>query len=169
MVIVGIDPGSQRTGYGAIAVRGGRMRRLEGGVLRPPTGDGLSARCWALSEELRAILHRLRPDAVAMEECFVGRYARAALVLGHARGALMVAVLSEKLPLFEYAPREIKLAVTGAGGAHKKQIQAMVPRLVSGLPPRVSADEADALAVAVCHANRKRVPVRVAEAGEVRP
>jgi crossover junction endodeoxyribonuclease RuvC len=103
-----------------------------------------------------------------MEECFVGRYARAALVLGHARGALMVAVLSERLPLFEYAPREIKMAVTGSGGAHKKQIQAMVPRLVAGLPRRVSADEADALAVAVCHAHRNHAAFRVAEAGEVR-
>lgn len=154
MVIVGLDPGSLCTGYAVIATEGLRIRRLDGGTLKPPRGEKLSVRLWMLHEGLRDLLRRVNPDALAIEECFMGRHARAALVLGHARGALMVAAMSADVPLFEYAPRLVKMAATGVGGASKEQIQAMMPHLVEGVPERLSPDEADALAVAVCHAHR---------------
>jgi len=154
MVILGLDPGSVRTGYGVIAVEGARLRWLGSGVLRPPRGEHLTVRLLALYEGLREVLREVRPQVAALEESFMGRHARAALVLGHARGALIVAVLAEQVPIFEYAPRLVKLAATGIGSASKEQVRTMVGHLVVGTPEKLSLDESDALAVAVCHAHR---------------
>ncbi|MFC1573465.1 crossover junction endodeoxyribonuclease RuvC [Candidatus Eisenbacteria bacterium] len=162
MVILGIDPGSRQTGYAVIVMSGGHLRRLDGGVLRPPRTDSLGPRLLALHDGISDVIRAVKPDAVAMEECFMGRFARAALVLGHARGALMMAVLTEGVPLFEYAPRLVKMAAAGTGAASKAQLQAMIPRLVQAVPKNISADEADALAVAVCHAHRARPLSRAA-------
>ena len=153
MVIVGLDPGSLRTGYAVIATQGSRLQWLEGGTWRAPRGETLSRRLLVLHRALDDLLARARPDALAMEECFMGRHARAALVLGHARGALMTAALARGVCLFEYAPRLIKLAATGTGGASKVQVQAMVRRLVAGTPGELAEDAADALAVAIADAH----------------
>ncbi len=155
MIILGIDPGSQITGYGFISAQGFSLRWLESGVLRPKRGAPLPDRLRELYDGLAALLDQRHPDVVALEECFMGRHARAALVLGHARGALMVAALARDIPLAEYAPRLVKQAATGVGGAGKHQMQAMVPRLLAGAPAEVGPDEADALAVAICHAHRQ--------------
>jgi crossover junction endodeoxyribonuclease RuvC len=154
MLILGLDPGSLCTGYGLIAAEPGHMRYCLSGRLRPPRGEALPQRLFALREGLDGLLREQRPDAVALEQAFVGRHARPALVLGHARGALIVSVLGAGLPLFEYAPRLVKLSVVGTGGATKPQVQTMVRCLLQGAPPVLPADEADALAVALCHANR---------------
>ncbi len=154
MIIVGIDPGSRITGFGVIKSGGSSLKWLEGGVIKPARDADLPDRLLYLHDQLRLVLERTSPDAVAMEECFMGRFAKAALVLGHARGALIVAALALQVPVFEYAPRLVKMAVTGAGGASKGQIQRMIPRLIQGAPESLSADEADAAAVAVCHNNR---------------
>ncbi len=154
MIILGIDPGSLCTGYGVVRVAGSRISYVEGGVLRPSRGLDLSARLTKLHDGLAEIIRRTQPDAAALEECFMGRYARAALVLGHARGALIVAAATARVPVHEYAPRLVKLAATGTGGASKEQIMAMIPRIVAGAPAKPGSDEADALAVAVCHAHR---------------
>ena len=168
MVIMGLDPGSRRTGYGVLTARGSDLRLVETGVIAPRRSASLGERLLVLHDGLAERLERLRPDVVALEESFVGRHARAALILGHARGSLIVAVLAAGLPLHEYAPRLVKLAATGSGRASKEQIQAMVPRLVAGVPEALSADEADALAVAICHAHRLGVAWRAAEASGVR-
>jgi len=154
MLILGLDPGSLCTGYGMIDAGPGRLRYRRSGCLRPPRGDALPQRLIALAEGLGELLRAERPDAVALESAFVGRHARPALVLGQARGALIVSVLGAGLPLYEYAPRLVKLAVVGAGGASKPQVESMVRCLLETAPARLTADEADALAVAVCHANR---------------
>ncbi len=154
MIILGLDPGSLKTGYALIERRGSRLRWLGGGLLRPPRGADLPSRLYVLHEGLGRVLGEWRPDAVAVEECFMGRHARAALVLGHARGALLAAVMREAIPLAQYAPRLVKMSATGVGGASKSQVKAMVKRLVEGAPAHLSDDEADALAVAVCHSHR---------------
>ena len=154
MIIVGIDPGSVCTGYSVVQASGSRLVWLDGGVIKPPRQAGLPERLLILHSQLGQILADRTVDGLAMEECFMGRYARAALVLGHARGALMVAALGAGVPVYEYAPRSVKMAVTGVGGASKEQIQRMIPRLVMGAPEELSPDEADAVAVAVCHINR---------------
>jgi crossover junction endodeoxyribonuclease RuvC len=154
MLILGLDPGSLCTGYGLIDAVPGRLQYRRSGCLRPPRGAGLPQRLIALAEALGELLRAERPDAVALESAFVGRHARPALVLGQARGALIVSVLGAGLPLFEYAPRLVKLAVVGAGGATKPQVGSMVRCLLEAAPARLTTDESDALAVAVCHANR---------------
>lgn len=154
MLIVGIDPGSLRTGYGFISDDGGQLRCLACGVLRPRRGAPLADRLFALHEGLKALLLRFPPDAIAIEEAFIGRHPRPALVLGHARGALIVAALSHGIPVHEYAPRRVKQSVTGIGGASKEQVQRMVCHLVAEVPQGLSLDETDALAVAICHAHR---------------
>jgi crossover junction endodeoxyribonuclease RuvC len=154
MLILGLDPGSICTGYGLIDAVPGRARYCGSGRLRPRRGEDLPHRLLCLNRALRDLLGELRPEAVALEEAFVGQHARPALVLGHARGALILCVLEAGLPLFEYAPRLVKLAATGAGGADKSQVQTMVRHLLEGVPDRLSPDEADALAVALCHAHR---------------
>lgn len=165
MIIVGLDPGSQITGYAIVAVEGSRVRWIEGGTLRPPRGAPLPERLAVLHEGLREILARVTADAVVLEECFMGRFARAALVLGHARGALIVAASSAGLPIFEYAPRLIKMAATGVGSASKAQVQAMASHLVEGAPSNLTSDEADALAAAICHLHRVNSHVVVASVG----
>jgi crossover junction endodeoxyribonuclease RuvC len=160
MLILGLDPGSLCTGYGLIAVEPGRARYLRSGCLRPRRGRDLPQRLLFLHAALRALLDEVRPDAAAVEQAFVGEHARPALVLGHARGALIVGILAAGVPLFEYAPRLVKLAVTGAGGASKPRVQTMVSLLLEGAPRELAADEADALAVALCHAHRAQPLVR---------
>ncbi|MBM3316247.1 MAG: crossover junction endodeoxyribonuclease RuvC [Candidatus Eisenbacteria bacterium] len=156
MRILGLDPGSLTTGYGLIAAEPGRLCWRASGLIRPPRGEALAARLQALHQGLTAVLQAQRPDVVALEDSFVGRHARTALVLGHARGALIVAALAAGVPVVEYAPRLVKLAVTGAGGARKEQVLHMVGRLLEGAPEGLSHDETDALAVAICHAHRSQ-------------
>lgn len=156
MRILGLDPGSLTTGYGLIAAEPGRLRWCASGLIRPPRGDALAARLHALHQGLAEVLRAQRPDVVALEDSFVGRHPRTALVLGHARGALIVASLAAGVPVVEYAPRLVKLAVTGAGGARKEQVLHMVGRLLEGVPEGLSHDETDALAIAICHAHRSR-------------
>jgi len=166
MIIVGLDPGSLRTGYAVVAATGSRLTWLDGGTWRPRAGEPLGQRLQLLHGALGELLARVQPDAVAMEACFMGRHARAALVLGHARGALMVAALARGVGLFEYAPRLVKLAVTGNGGASKEQVQTMVRRLVAGTPEDLGPDTADALAVAICHTHRAHLARAREIAGE---
>jgi crossover junction endodeoxyribonuclease RuvC len=156
MRILGLDPGSISTGYGLIVAEPGRLRWGASGVIRPARGLPLSERLLVLHTGLQRVLAAQQPDLVALEESFVGRHARSALVLGHARGALIVAALAHGVPVAEYAPRLVKLAVTGAGGASKEQVQIMVSRMLEGAPATFGFDEADALAVAICHAHRLR-------------
>jgi crossover junction endodeoxyribonuclease RuvC len=154
MRIIGIDPGSICTGYAVIDLAGSTAVWIDGGVIRPPRGAALPDRLLVLNETLGRVLNVTTPDALVMEECFMGRYAKAALVLGHARGALLVAALSRSIPVHEYAPRLIKQAVTGNGSASKAQVQTMIGHLVRGVPADITSDTADAVAAAMCHYHR---------------
>jgi crossover junction endodeoxyribonuclease RuvC len=131
--------------------QGSRVVHVAHGTLRPPRGAALADRLAFLHAALVALVAERAPDCVAVERVFVAASPRAALVLGHARGVVLAAAAGAGLRVSEYAPAEVKLAVTGAGGAEKAQVQAMVRRLLAlaASPPR---DAADALAVALCHA-----------------
>ena len=154
--ILGIDPGSQRTGVGIIDVApDGRMRHVFHGPLDLLEGggrDNFPLRLKRLLESLGAIIDAHRPDEVAVEKVFMARNADSALKLGHARGAALCAVVMRDLPVHEYAAKEVKLAVVGTGGAEKTQIQHMVGLMLS-LSGKLQADAADALAVAITHAH----------------
>ena len=151
--ILGIDPGSQRTGIGIIDVEaGGRARHVHHQPLLLLGEGDFPMRLRRLLDGLSGLIDEYRPDEVAIERVFVGRSADSALKLGQARGAAISAVVLRDLPVSEYAAREVKLAVVGTGGADKAQIQHMVMAML-GLAGRVQADAADALAIALTHAH----------------
>src|SRR5690606_585973 len=159
--ILGIDPGSQRTGVGIIDVdAGGRIRHVHHQPLVLLGDGGFADRLKRLLHGLAALIEEYRPDEVAIEQVFVGRSADSALKLGQARGAAISAVVLRDLPVSEYAAREVKLAVVGTGAADKAQIQHMVAAML-GLPGKLQADAADALAIAVTHAHVRATAQRL--------
>jgi crossover junction endodeoxyribonuclease RuvC len=149
--IFGIDPGSDRTGYGCIETDGSRHRILGSGALRAPRSASFPEKLREIHAGLASLLLEFRPDSVAIEKIFHAVNARSALQLGHARGVAMLAAVEAGMTIAEYTPAEIKRAVVGYGRADKQQVQHMV-KLILGLPVvPVPNDAADALAVAICH------------------
>ncbi len=152
-IILGIDPGSQKTGFGLISIEGRRHRYVSSGVIRLPQG-ALPERLKIIYRSLSTIIDEYRPDEAAVEEVFMSKSAGSALKLGQARGAAVVACVSEDIPVAEYTARQIKKAVVGTGAANKDQIQHMVQVLLK-LPAAPQEDAADALAAAICHAHAR--------------
>ena len=156
MRIFGIDPGSRATGYGIVERRDGETVHVAHGTLRPDAGAALSDRLAALHAGLSGLIARERPEVAVVEQVFVAANARSALVLGQARGTVLAALGAARIPVHELAPRAIKSAVTGSGGASKDQVQRMVARLLAlDAPP--PSDAADALAAAICQAQLGRL------------
>lgn len=155
--ILGIDPGLQRTGWGVIACSGTRVSWVGHGVVAPPTSLPLADRLGYLVAGLIEVLQTYRPSEAAVEEVFMAKNAQSALLLGHARGATLAILSQSQIVVSEYATRRIKKALVGTGSAEKEQVAFMVRRLLpqSG---SVSADAADALAAAICHAAERRAP-----------
>ena len=159
--IIGIDPGSQRTGVGIIDVAAdGRVTPVWHGPLVLLGADDFPQRLKTLALGLRDLVAQYRPDEVAIEKVFMGKNADSALKLGQARGAAITTLVLHELPVAEYAPTEIKLAVVGRGGAEKTQVQHMVG-LMLGLSGKIQADAADALAVAITHAHVRATAQRL--------
>jgi crossover junction endodeoxyribonuclease RuvC len=156
MRILGIDPGSNATGFGVLERRGGRLLHVAHGTLRPPRGAPLAQRLDYLHGAVRDVVAEHRPEVAAVEQVFVAASPRAALVLGQARGAVLCAVAASGLGVSEYTASQIKQAVTGNGRAAKRQVQTMVQRLLD-LERLPAADAADALAVAIRHAHGSRL------------
>ena len=160
--ILGLDPGSRRTGYGVIECRGAKSAQLAHGHIAAG-GETLSERLRTIFEGVQALIGQYQPNEVAIERVFVNRNVDSALKLGHARGAALCAVPAGT-PVFEYAPRAIKLSVVGFGAAEKLQVAHMIRALLS-VEGRISADASDALAVAVRHAHSRRVQVLAESSG----
>jgi crossover junction endodeoxyribonuclease RuvC len=164
LTILGIDPGSQVTGFGVIVVEGKALRYLASGCIRTRGGE-LADRLRIIFEGATRLVEEYRPDEVCVERVFVNRNVDSALKLGHARAAALCGTFLHAVPVHEYAPREIKLAVTGSGAAEKLQVAHMVRRLLAVSGP-LASDAADALAVAICHAQlRDGRALRAALAG----
>jgi crossover junction endodeoxyribonuclease RuvC len=153
--VLGIDPGSQRTGFGVLDAVGPRLSYVSSGVIRT-TGLDFAARLCEIFRCMQSIVAEYQPQEIAIERVFMNRNADSALKLGQARGAAICGTADSQAQIFEYAPREIKLAVVGSGSAEKGQVQLMMRSLLK-LESAVAADAADALAAAVCHALRGRV------------
>jgi len=151
ILILGIDPGLNRCGWGLVASEGSRLSHVAHGVIKPPPQQQLASRLHDVFEGLCAVIERYQPTEAAVEETFVNSNARAALALGQARGVALAAAARRGLAVAEYAPTTIKKAVVGAGGADKTQVSFMVRRLLPTAGD-VTADAADALGVALCHA-----------------
>ena len=151
MKVFGIDPGSDRTGYGCIDTDGSRHRIIVSGAIKAAALAAFPEKLLQIHVGLAMLLDECRPDCVAIENLFHASNARSALKLGHARGVAMLAAVEAGLPVAEYTPAEIKRAVVGYGRADKHQVQQMV-KLILGLPALPTPhDAADALAVAICH------------------
>lgn len=166
-VILGIDPGSRKTGYGVIERAGTKTRYIASGVIRIPTEFALPERLREIFLAVSEIVAQYHPDEMAVEQVFMAKSAGSALKLGQARGAAIVAGVSRNLAVFEYEARKVKQSVVGTGAADKLQVQHMVKTLLD-LPRAPQEDAADALAVALCHANTQHNLLQLTQARHFR-
>ena len=153
MRIFGIDPGSERTGYGCVETDFIRHRILVCGAIAAPGSATFPDRLLHIHQRLSTLMREHRPDCVAIENLFHAVNVKSALKLGHARGVAMLAAVEAGVPVVEYTPAEIKRAVVGYGRAEKAQVQHMVKVMLDLKDPPEPHDAADALAVAICHAH----------------
>ena len=169
MVVLGIDPGTANTGYGVVARHRGRLVALDGGTIETAARLDAGARLAAIYERVGALLDSHRPDALAVEELYLGANARSAFAVGQARGVVILAAGQRGLPCASYTPQQIKAAVCGSGRAEKGQVQRMVQRLLALTDLPAPDHAADALAVAICHANAARLRAAVRSSGAAAP
>ena len=155
MIILGIDPSLRSTGYGVVEVRGNQMSALcQGCIQNPPRL--LPSRCLVrIGDAVKKLIDKHKPDEVAIEGLVYVQNTRIAFTLGQVRGVVIAAAAANDLPIYEYAPRKVKQAVTGLGGAGKTQVGNMVKAML-GLAEIPQADAGDALALAICHAHNSR-------------
>jgi len=149
--VLGIDPGSSVTGYGLVSGSRGDLRLHECGVIRADGADELPRRLLGIHRGLGEVLERLDPDRVVVEGVFVGKNARTAATLGHARGAILLTAALRELEVVEYPPAEIKKTVVGTGSASKEQVAYMVQKHLGLRDPPTPSDAADGCAAAICH------------------
>ena len=154
MLILGIDPGSQFTGFGFVEQAGDRLRAIECGRIRCRRSESLAARLVHLTRELEMMLDRFNPQLAVLETPFHGVNSRSLIVLAQARGALLATLARSDIDIVEYSPAEVKAAVTGNGRADKQQVARMVRLLLSLGSRELSSDATDALAMAICGAQR---------------
>ncbi len=162
MLLLGLDPGLQRTGWGVIYSRDNAIGFKGAGVVTSNPGDPLAERLDALYRGLQEVVRQFQPDAAAVEETVINKNAGSSLKLGQARGVVLLAAAHAGMPVAEYASKTVKRAVVGTGAAQKAQVAMMVQILLPGAGP-VKADAADALAVAICHAHHRTQLARMAE------
>lgn len=165
-LILGIDPGSRRTGYGVINAHGSKLEHVGHGCIQLPEAE-LPDRLKRIFDELSLVITRHCPQLVAVEQVFMSKNAGSALKLGQARGAAITAAVTQELPVAEYSARQIKQAVVGTGAAQKEQVQHMVKALLK-LSEIPQEDAADALATAICHAHSQQSLIKMSGARSVR-
>lgn len=165
-LILGVDPGSRKTGFGIISVQGGRSSYITSGVIRVPE-ISLPERLKVIFDSVTELIEKYCPQEMAIESVFMAKSAGSALKLGQARGAAIVAAVNRELPVAEYEARKVKQSIVGNGGADKLQVQHMVKTLLK-LPASPQEDAADALAIALCHANTQQHMLKVATARHFR-
>jgi crossover junction endodeoxyribonuclease RuvC len=156
MIVLGIDPGTARTGFGVVRSEGSTLHALDHGTLATAAGEDVERRLARIFEAVQEILRRYRPDAAAVESLFVGANPRTVLSVGQARGAALAACGLAGVPSAEYTPGQVKTAVCGYGRAEKAQVGEMVTALLTLDRRPGSEHAADALAVAICHASTAR-------------
>jgi len=157
MRVLGVDPGTLTSGYGIVAEEDHKLFHVASGGISPSAKQPFPKRLKKIYEELEKIIEKYRPHAVVVEDLFVSKNMKSALKLGHARGVAILAAMNAGVPVFEYAPLEVKQAVVGNGKAEKKQVQLMVKMLLELPKAPHPADAADALAAAICHIHSSRL------------
>lgn len=157
MRILGIDPGSNCTGYGVIEKEGEALKLINFGTIKLDSQDSFPKRLKKIKHHIADIIKSLQPQVMAIEGLFYAKNVKSALKLGHVRGVILLVAVEEELPVFEYSPLEVKSAITGYGRADKHQVQQMVKRLLRLQDIPQPEDAADALALAICHAHSEKV------------
>lgn len=162
MIVLGIDPGTANTGYGVVARRRGRLVALDGGCVETPAGQLLERRLATIFTRMEELIAEHAPDAMAIEELYFGANTTSALAVGQARGVVMLAAGRRGIPCSGYTPQQVKGSVCGTGRAAKGQVQRMVQALLALPEPPTPDHASDALAVAICHANRAPLAAAIA-------
>ncbi len=157
MIILGIDPGTRRTGFGILEAVGSRTKVVAAGMIRLMGDDPLEKRLVRLHADLQSLFNEFKPAATVVEKIFFGKNADSAFKLGHARGVCLLAAAANGSNIEEYAARWVKKAVTGSGAASKQHVQMVVTRLLEYRPETTDFDVSDALALALCHARSLEV------------
>lgn len=158
MIILGVDPGTNITGYGIIKQSGNSYIRISNGLIKLPSNKPIPQRLEIIYDELGKVIKKNKPDEFAIETAFYGKNVQSAMKIGYARGVSILAAVHNNLPVSEYSPREIKKAVVGKGGASKEQVNYMIKTLLNLKSSKLKLDESDALATALCHAFRMKTP-----------
>jgi len=154
LLILGVDPGSEVTGFGLIECIGEKQILKDYGVIRPDPGSSFSERLKKVYGGVSEKIAVYRPDQIVVEDVFYKRNVKTLLKMGHIRGVVLLAAVNAGVPVYEYSPREVKKAVVGSGSASKEQVQFMVKNILGLKEAPSPNDAADALAVAICHAHR---------------
>ena len=153
MRILGIDPGFATIGFGLVEAERGQARMITYGAITTPAGLPLSRRLYQIGTDMEELISRLKPEVISIEELFFNTNITTGIAVAHGRGVLLYAAEKCGVPLYEYTPSQVKLAVTGYGKAEKRQVQFMVKEMLRLAAIPKPDDAADALAVAVCHSN----------------
>lgn len=157
MIILGIDPGTASTGYGAIRYEGSKLKVIDYGVVSTPAGHAPHVRLKSLYDDLITLINRLQPAEIAIEQLFFSNNARTAIAVGEARGVALLAAATASAEVGEYTPLQVKQAVVGYGKATKAQVQYMVKAMLCLKEKPKPDDAADGLALAICHAHSRRL------------
>jgi crossover junction endodeoxyribonuclease RuvC len=164
-IIIGIDPGTARCGFGVIEEDGGNMRMIDCGLIETPSGTPDAERLTAIYTRLSDLVSDHKPAAIAVEQLFYGNNSRTAMSVGQARGVILLAAAMNNIHIAEYTPVQVKQAVSGYGAADKQQVKAMVQTLLQLKELRGHDDISDALAVAICHAFSRRMAGKIGSIG----
>src|SRR3972149_1186376 len=152
MVILGIDPGTNFTGFGIISVNKNQFTKVVNGVIKLPSNKSLTEKLEIIYDELDRLIKTYKPDEFVIETAFYGKNVQSAMKIGYARGVSLLAAIHNNVPTNEYSPREIKKSVVGNGAASKQQVSFMIKNLLDLKNVKMKFDESDALAIALCHA-----------------
>jgi crossover junction endodeoxyribonuclease RuvC len=158
MIILGVDPGTTITGYGVIDFRKNNFKRIANGCINLPPKKQLPEKLEIIYNELVKLIKIYKPDEFAIETAFYGKNVQSAMKIGYARGVSLLAAVHSKIPASEYSPGEVKKAVVGKGSASKEQVGYMVKAILNLKRVKFKPDESDALAIALCHAFRLKIP-----------
>ena len=160
MIILGIDPGTNITGYGIIKYEKSACKKIASGIIRLPSSKPIPSRLKIIYEELNNLMKKYKPDEFAIETAFYGKNVQSAMKIGYARGVSILAAVHNEIPTNEYSPREVKKSVVGKGAASKEQVSYMIRSLLNIKANGIKSDETDALAIALCHAFRMNNPIK---------
>ena len=161
MIVIGVDPGTNVTGYGIVNETAGGIKCVEFGAIRAGKNQTMARRLHRIADELRAVISDHRPDVVALEDSFYSKNPKSAIKLGMARGVIMLVAEEAGLEVFEYTPLSVKQSITGYGQADKTQVQYMVKTILGLGDELKSLDASDALAIAITHLNHSKISDRM--------